>query len=62
MGRYVGAKKESLERHRTQIERDGPFSQLPQEFMDEIMSTEFFQLAPIEGAETRDPLAQLFGN
>ena len=59
VGRYVGTKKESLERHRTQIERDGPFSQLPQEFMDEIMSSEFFQLAPIEGSETRDLLAQL---
>lgn len=62
VGRYVTTKKESLERHRTQIERDGPFSQLPQEFMDEIMSTEFFQLAPIEGAETPDLLAQLYGN
>ena len=57
--RYVAVKKESLERHRTQIERDGPFSKLPQDFMDEIMSSEFFQLAPVPGAENRDILAEL---
>ncbi len=56
---YVAVKRESLERHRTQIERDGPFSQLPQDFMDEIMSQEFFQLVPVEGAKPRDILAQL---
>ena len=57
--RYVALKKESLERHRTQIERDGPFSKLPQDFMDEIMSSEFFQLAPVPGVEKRDILAEL---
>ena len=61
VGRYVALKKESLERHRTQIERDGPFSKLPQEFMDEIMSSEFFQLAVPEGAGARDILAELSG-
>ncbi len=62
VGRYVALKMESLERHRTQIERDGPFSQLPQEFMAQIMSSEFFQLVPPEGSPTLDLLAQLSGN
>ena len=61
VGRHVALKKESLERHRTQIERDGPFSKLPQDFMEEIMSSEFFQLVPFQGATTPDLLAQLSG-
>ena len=62
VGRYVALKKESLERHQTQIERDGPFSNLPQEFMDEIMSSEFFQLVPSEGGRSQDILAELLAN
>ena len=62
VGRHVALKKESLERHRTQIERDGPFSKLPQEFMDEIMSSEFFQLVPSKGGQTQDILAELLAN
>ena len=61
VARHVVLKKESLERHRTQIERDGPFTKLPQEFLDEIMSSEFFQLAPF-GNETQDILAELSEN
>ncbi len=61
VGRYVAVKKESLERHRTQIERDGPFTQLPVEYMEEIMSVEFFQLASHGGVATRDILAELSG-
>ena len=61
VGQYVAVKKESLERHRTQIESDGPFTKLPQEFMQEIMSVEFFQRVPQQGAETRDLLAELSG-
>ena len=57
---HVAIKKESLERHRTQIERDGPFSKLPEEFMNEAMSSEFFQLVPSQGAANRDILAELF--
>ena len=30
VGGFVKVKKESLERHRTQIEGDGPFTKLPQ--------------------------------
>ena len=60
--RYVALKKESLERHRTQIERDGPFTQLPADFMEEIMSSEFFQQAPQQGAAARDILAELLAN
>ena len=57
--RYVALKKESLERHRTQIERDGPFSKLPQDFMEEIMSSEFFQLSSSQEPGARDVLAEL---
>lgn len=59
---FVAIKKESLERHRTQIERDGPFTKLPQDFMEEAMSSEFFQLAPGPGPADRDLLAQLFSD
>ena len=62
VGQYVAVKKESLERHRTQIEKDGPFAKLPREFMDEIMSSEFFQLALSPHSEERDILAQLSGD
>ena len=58
VGPFVAIKKESLERHRTQIERDGPFTKLPEEFMNEAMSTEFFQLALVPYSEERDVLAQ----
>ena len=60
--RYVALKKESLERHRTQIERDGPFSKLPQDFMDEIMSSEFFQLSTSQEPGSHDVLAELLAN
>ena len=60
--RYVALKKESLERHRTQIERDGPFSKLPEDFMEEIMSSEFFQLSTIQEPGARDVLAELLAN
>lgn len=58
VGRFVALKKESLERHRTQIERDGPFTKLPEDYMHEVMSREFFQLVQSEGAGTRDILAE----
>ena len=58
VGRFVALKKESLERHRTQIERDGPFTKLPEDYMHEVMSSEFFQLVQSEGAGTRDILAE----
>ena len=61
VGQYVAIKKDSLERHRTQIERDGPFSKLPQDFMEEVMSSEFFQLAQSHETETHDLLAELSG-
>ena len=61
VSRHIEIKKESLERHRTQIERDGPFTQLPDDFMNEIMSSEFFQLAPSNGAAAHDILAALSG-
>ena len=59
VGRFLSVKKESLECHRTQIDPTGPFAQLSQDFVDEIMSTEYFQLAPNGNSQTRDILAQL---
>lgn len=58
VGRYLAIKKESLECHRTQIDPGGPFAQLSPEFVDDIMSTEYFQLVD-RGGETRDILAEL---
>ena len=56
---FVAIKKESLRCHRTQIENEGPFEQLSEEVLDEIMSTEYFQLVPVAGAPARDFLAEL---
>ncbi len=56
---YVAVKKESLRCHRTQIGGDGPFEQLSEAVLDEIMSTEYFQLVEIPGAPSRDLLAEL---
>ncbi len=58
VGKFVAIKKKSLERHRTQIERDGPFTKLPEDYMHEVMSSEFFQMAPSLGGATRDILAE----
>ena len=57
--KFVGVKKESLECHRTQIGRDGPFAQLSPQVLDEIMSIEYFQLVPVPGLEIKDILAEL---
>ena len=57
VGEFLAVKKQSLECHRTQIDPNGPFAQLSQDFVDEIMSTEFFQLVPVAGAH--DILAEL---
>ena len=55
----LAIKKESLECHRTQIDPSGPFARLSPEILDEIMSTEYFQLVPTPGTKTRDLLAEL---
>ena len=47
---YVDVKIESLNCHRTQIDPNGPFSQLPEELLRESMSTEYFAMAAPEGA------------
>jgi LmbE family N-acetylglucosaminyl deacetylase len=57
--RFVAVKKESLRCHRTQIGDDGPFSQLSEEVLNEIMSTEYFQLVSVPGVTSRDILAEL---
>ena len=42
---HVDTKIESLNRHRTQIDPNGPFAQLPEEMTREIMGTEYYALA-----------------
>ena len=60
VGAYVDTKIESLNRHRTQINPDGPFSQLPEEMMREIMGEEYLELVSFEGrAPAGDPLGAL---
>ena len=57
---YLATKKESLNCHRTQIDPDGPFTKLPVEFIDEIMSTEYFYLVQPDPAHPQpDILAGL---
>ena len=53
---YVDIKRESLNRHRTQMRMDGAFAQMPDEMMREIMSTEYFTLAFPESAGKNDDL------
>ena len=48
---YVDIKRESLNRHRTQMRLDGAFAKMPEEMMREIMSTEYFTLAFPENAD-----------
>ena len=56
---YVDTKLASLACHRTQMDPNGPFSQLPENIMREIMSTEYFTFAIAQGVETEDLLANL---
>jgi len=53
---YVDIKRESLNRHRTQMRMDGAFAQMPEEMMREIMGTEYFTLAIPENAAKNDDL------
>ena len=57
---YVDTKIESLNCHRTQISSDGPFAQLPQEMMREVMGTEYYTLVfPIGVTTDKDLLSCL---
>ena len=57
---FLNVKKESVNCHRTQIDPHGAFSQLPEDFIDEIMSTEYFFLVqPEEGPRHPDMIAGL---
>ncbi len=47
---YVDVKIASLDCHRTQMNPNGPFAQLPKPMLREIMSTEYFTLAQPENA------------
>jgi len=60
IGPYVDTKIASLNCHRTQIDPNGPFSQLPQEMMREIMAKEYYALIePTDKEPGTDPLARL---
>jgi len=57
---YLDVKIKSLNCHRTQIDPNGPFSQMPEHLLRESMSTEYFSLAAPEGAnKNSDLLARL---
>jgi LmbE family N-acetylglucosaminyl deacetylase len=57
---FVDTKVASLNCHRTQIDPNGPFAQLPQELIREIMSPEYYTLAvPKGGDKGTDLLAGL---
>jgi LmbE family N-acetylglucosaminyl deacetylase len=50
VGRFVDTKIASLNCHRTQIDPNGPFSQLPEEVSRDIMRTEYYTLVWPEAA------------
>ena len=57
---YVEIKKKSLSHHKTQLDANGPFSSLHQDFMDSWMSTEYFYLTtPNGGPEPTDLLNEV---
>ncbi len=53
---YVDTKITSLNCHRTQIDPNGPFAQLPEDLTREIMGTEYYALALPENAGRSDDL------
>ena len=53
---YVEIKKESLSHHKTQLDPNGPFSSLNQNFMDTWMSTEYFYLTTLQGRPRPDDI------
>ena len=50
---YVEIKKDSLSRHKTQLDPSGPFNSLNQNFMDNWMSTEYFYLTTPNGGQAQ---------
>ena len=48
---YVDIKIESLNCHRTQIDANGPFAQLPEDVTRDMMGTEYFALVEPQGLE-----------
>ena len=53
---YVDTKIASLNCHRTQIDPNGPFAQLPEDMTRETMATEYYTLAMPENAGPGDDL------
>jgi LmbE family N-acetylglucosaminyl deacetylase len=63
VGPFVDTKIASLNCHRTQIDPNGPFSQLPEDMTRDIMRTEYFTLAwPETTSKDADILATLIGD
>ena len=56
VGLYFETKTASLACHRTQMNPDGPFRNLPPELMREIMGTEYFTLAVSQGEKRGEDL------
>ena len=57
---HVDTKIASLNCHRTQIDPNGPFAQLPEEMTREIMGTEYYALVERgESLDVQDPLADV---
>ena len=52
MREYVDIKIESLNCHRTQIDSNGPFAQLPPEVTRDMMGTEYFALVEPHGLDS----------
>ena len=60
IGPYVDTKITSLNCHRTQIDPNGPFSQLPEDMMRDIMAKEYYALVEPHGmAPGTDLMARL---
>ena len=60
VGPFVDTKIASLNCHRTQIDPNGPFSQLPEDMTRDIMRTEYYTLVlPVAAGRNVDILAAL---
>jgi len=58
---HVETKIASLECHQTQIDQEGPFGRLPEDYLREIMSTEYYTLAAYPPGENGpDLFARVF--
>ena len=56
VGAFVDTKIASLNCHRTQMDPNGPFAQMPEDLMRKIMSTEYYAMVSPEGADAATDL------